>query len=177
MAKKHSRNIWKWRIISGSDQSLCSFVCAGVCMEFRWIMCLYIRPALTWCVCVRIMNLCLIFSAKGVTLCLLLKISRQHDCVFLLAPVDWDSENGSETVQLLQDGPETPGEEATNGRLRVASPSTGPATHSRHKFPYASRESRQETQWFVISGSLAALWSRLLPAPEKKFWWLSLAPA
>lgn len=43
-----------------------------------------------------------------------------------------------------------------------------PCTHSRHKCPYACRESRQETQRFVISGSLAALWSRLLPAPEKK---------
>lgn len=31
-----------------------------------------------------------------------------------------------------------------------------PHTHSRHKFPYESRESKQGAQWFVISGSLVA---------------------
>lgn len=136
MAKKHSRNIWKWRIISGSDQSLCSFVCAGVCMEFHWIMCLYIRPALTWCVCV-----CVYYESVFDLLrkrCNTLSFIKDFSSTWLRVSSrtsGWDSENGSETVQLLQDGRETAGKEATNGRLRVASPSTGPARTADINFP------------------------------------------
>lgn len=76
--------------------------------------------------------------------------------------------NASETVDLLQDGRETPGKEATNGRLRVASPSTGPARTADINFPMRAGKAGRKRSDFVISGSLAALWSRLLPAPEKK---------
>lgn len=88
--KTYSRYIWIWKIISGSNRSLslcvcvCVRVCTSVCMGFAWIMCLYIRPTMTWCVCN--MYLCQT-SLQGCNTCLLLKISCKHDFAVLLTTI------------------------------------------------------------------------------------------